>query len=297
MNAANPESAVATDPARPFLPKEKRSLQKAHRLTPKQKPLALKAAPAQKTSRLWSVAGVLLILLAWHAAAKAMGPMMMATPLQTLQAVPRLMQSPHFMEHAGASLMRIGLGVSTGCALGFVLGILAGHSSRLRGLLEPLRWLLMSIPPVIVVVLAMLWFGLGSPMVIFMTVLMMSPGMYVNTVKGMLQIDRQLTEMTQVYRFGFWRRLRHLYLPALTAPLTAALLIATAGGVRLVVMAEVLGAESGAGYALANARSTFDTAELYAWVLLILLLVAMLEFLLLQPLQRRLGKWKEPSHA
>lgn len=252
---------------------------------------------AQRTSRWWSLAGIALILLAWHAAARLMGPMMMATPLETLQALPRLLASPHFLEHAGASLTRIATGVSCGCMIGFALGVMAGHSPRLRGLLEPLRWLLMSIPPVVVVVLAMLWFGLGSPMVIFMTVLMMAPGMYVNTVKGMLQIDPQLAEMTHVYRFGFWRRLGHLYLPALTAPLTAALLIATCGGVRLVVMAEVLGAESGAGYALANARSTFDTAELYAWVLLILLLVATLEFMLLQPLQRRLGKWKEPSHA
>lgn len=125
----------------------------------------------------------------------------------------------------------------------------------------------------------------------------MAPGMYVNTVKGMLQVDRQLIEMTHVYRYGYWRRLRHLYLPALTAPLTAALLIATCGGVRLVVMAEVLGADSGAGYALANARSTFDSGELYAWIILILLLVALLEFALLQPLQRRLGRWQEPSHA
>lgn len=253
--------------------------------------------PRRHTSRLWSLAGVLLIVLAWQSAATVLGPMMMATPLETLQALPRLLGSAHFLEHAGASLMRIAIGVVTGCAIGFALGVLAGHSASLRGLLEPLRWLLMSIPPVIVVVLAMLWFGLGSPMVIFMTVVMMTPGMYVNTVKGMLHIDPLLAEMTHVYRFGFWRRLRHLYLPALTAPLTAALLIATCGGVRLVVMAEVLGAESGAGYALANARSTFDTAELYAWVLLILMFVAMLEFLLLQPLQRRLGKWREPGHA
>jgi len=156
---------------------------------------------------------------------------------------------------------------------------------------------LMAMPPVVVVVLAMLWFGLGSSMVIFITTLMMAPGMYVNTVKGMLHVDRKLIEMTQVYRYGAWLRLRHLYLPALSAPLLAALLIAACGGVRLVVMAEVLGAENGVGYALANARGTFDTAELYAWVLLILGLVALLEFVFLQPLQRRLGRWMEPSHA
>lgn len=250
-----------------------------------------------RTSRGWSVVGVLLLLGGWQVTAQYLGPMLMASPVQAVIALGVLVRSPSFWEHASASLMRIGTGVGLGCAIGLTLGVLAGHNARLRGLLEPLRWLLMAMPPVVVVVLAMLWFGLGSAMVIFITVLMMAPGMYVNTVKGMLLVDRTLVEMTHVYRFGAWMRLRHLYLPALAAPLTAALLIATCGGVRLVVMAEVLGAESGAGFALANARSTFDSGELYAWVILILGLVAALEFALLQPLQRRLMLWQEPSHV
>jgi NitT/TauT family transport system permease protein len=254
------------------------------------------AVPA-RTSRTWSTVGGLLIVLAWHVAARQLGPLLMATPWEALCAIVPLVQSPQFFANAGVSLMRIGVGVLAGASLGFTAGVLAGHSARLRGLIEPLRWLLMAMPPVVIVVLAMLWFGLGSPMVIFITTLMMAPGMYVNTVKGMLHVDRNLIEMTHVYRYGPWLRLRHLYLPALSAPLLAALLIAACGGVRLVVMAEVLGAENGVGYALANARSTFDTAELFAWVLLILGLVAVLEFAFLQPLQRRLGRWMESSRA
>lgn len=248
-----------------------------------------------RTSWRWSLLGVMLILAGWEISARQMGPMLMATPMEALRAVATLIHHPEFWQHARASLLRIATGVGIGCTIGFVLGVLAGHNARLRGLLEPLRWLLMAIPPVVVVVLAMLWFGLGSSMVIFITVLMMAPGMYVNTVKGMQLIDTALIEMGHVYRFSPWLRLRHIYLPALAAPLTAALLIATCGGVRLVVMAEVLGAESGVGYALANARSTFDSNQLYAWVLLILGLVALLEFLMLQPIQRHLTQWKEPS--
>lgn len=251
-----------------------------------------------RTSWRWSLLGVVLILAGWEISARQMGPMLMATPMEALRAVGTLVNHPDFWLHARASLLRIATGVGIGCMIGFVLGVLAGQNARLRGLLEPLRWLLMAIPPVVVVVLAMLWFGLGSSMVIFITVLMMAPGMYVNTVKGMQLIDTSLIEMGHVYRFSPWLRLRHVYLPALAAPLTAALLIATCGGVRLVVMAEVLGAESGVGYALANARSTFDSGQLYAWVLLILGLVALLEFLMLQPIQRHLTQWKEPSkHA
>lgn len=258
---------------------------------------APRLAVSRRTSRIWALAGGALLLLLWQLAAIRLGPLLMATPLQTLAALWRLLHSDDFHAQAGASLLRIAAGVGLGAGAGFALGLLAGLSPRLRGLLEPLRWLLMAVPPVVVVVLAMLWFGLGSAMVVFIATLMVAPGMYVNTVRGMQMLDPALVEMAAVYRLRPWQRLWHLYVPHLAAPLTAALLIATCGGVRMVVMAEVLGADSGAGFALANARSTFDSGELYAWALLLLLLVAVLEFSVQQPLQRRLTRWQEANHA
>lgn len=248
-----------------------------------------------RTPPLWAAVGLAALLAAWQFTAERLGPLLMATPAQALRAAGLLLQSEGFRTAAGTSLARAAIGIGAGCASGFALGLLAAGSPRLRGALEPLRWLLMAIPSVIVVLFAMLWFGLGSSMVIFLAALMTAPGLYVNTLKGMLQVDRQLLEMTHVYRFGGWLRLRHLYVPALAAPLSAALLIAVNGGVRLTVMAEVLGADSGVGHALANARATFDSAELYAWVLLILAFVGVLELVLIQPLQRRLGRWQEDA--
>lgn len=241
----------------------------------------------------WSVLGVMVLIAAWHLTAVRLGPLLMATPMETARAIVTLVQSEAFHHHATVSLLRVVCGVGLGIALGLSLGLLAGHFPRLRALLEPLRWLLMSIPGVIVVVLAMLWFGMGTAMVVFITTALVAPGIYVNTLKGLLLVDPELVEMARVYRFGAWRRLRHVVLPALTAPLCAALLIATCGGVRLVVMAEVLGATNGVGFALANARSTFDSGELYAWVVLVLGLVAVLELGLLRPLQQRLTRWQQ----
>ncbi|KAF1686144.1 ABC transporter permease [Pseudoxanthomonas broegbernensis] len=247
------------------------------------------------TPVLWSALGLLALLAAWHLAALRLGPLLMATPAQTVQALAALLAGEGFRHHAAVSLLRVVAGVGLAIVIGLVLGLLAGRHARLRALLEPLRWVLMAVPGVIVVVLAMLWFGLGTAMVVFMTVALVAPGVYVNTLKGLLLVDPALVEMARVYRFGRLRRLRHVVLPALTAPLCAALLIATCSGVRLVVMAEVLGAVDGAGYALANARGTFDSAGLYAWAVLVLGLVAVLELGLLQPLQRHLTRWRQDA--
>ncbi|WP_460141551.1 ABC transporter permease [Pseudomonas sp. S2_E01] len=248
------------------------------------------------TSRRWALLGTVLLLAGWWLLAWRFGALLAATPMVAVERLWQLMQDSQWRAQLGISLLRILIGIGGATLLGFGLGLLAGLDGRVRGLLEPLRWVLMATPPVVVVVLAMMWFGMGSAMVIFMTTVVLAPGVYVNTVRGMALLDPQLLAMARVYRFGFVLRLRHLYIPALAGPLCAALLIAGASGIRIVVMAEVLGAQEGIGFALANAQSAFDSGTLYAWVLLVLLLVALLEFALLQPLQRRLSAWNRVPH-
>lgn len=246
---------------------------------------------------LWSLLGLLLLLLGWHVLALQLGPLLIATPQQAWQGLGRLLSTPDFAFHAGASLLRVVAGVGLGISIGLVTALLAARSERLRLLLEPLRWLLLSVPPVIVVVLAMLWLGMGTAMVVVIAVVLLAPNVYVNTLRGLHLLDPDLGEMAQVYRLGRWQRLRHVALPALAVPLCSALHVACCSGVRLVVMAEVIGAANGAGFALAHARGSLDSAALYAWVLLVLLLVAAMELVLLRPLQRRMTRWqRQTSH-
>jgi NitT/TauT family transport system permease protein len=157
----------------------------------------------------------------------------------------------------------------------------------------------MSVPPVVMVVLAMLWLGMGTAMVVAIAILLLSPVVYSNTLRGMHLVDHGLLDLARVYRFGRWRKLRHIVLPALAIPLCSVLHVACCSGIRLVVMAEVIGAANGAGFAIANARGSLDSATVYAWVLLVVLMVAAVECLLLRPLQRHLTRWQRlgPRHA
>ncbi|KPG95984.1 ABC transporter permease [Pseudomonas sp. RIT-PI-q] len=250
----------------------------------------------KRTSRGWSIFGAALVLVGWWLLAFNSSSLLAATPAVAVERLWQLLQDSHWRDQLRLSLVRMLLSIGCATLLGLVLGLIAGLDSRVRGVLEPLRWLLMATPPVIVVVLAMMWFGMGSTMVVFMTIVVLTPGVYVNTVRGMALQDPQLLAMANVFRFGLWLRLRHLYLPALAGPLCAAFLIAGSTGIRIVVMAEVLGAQEGIGFALANAQSAFDSGTLYAWVLVVLLLVALIEFALLQPLQRCLTAWNQVTH-
>ena len=78
-----------------------------------------------------------------------------------------------------------------------------------------------------------------------------------------------------------------------SSPVVAGLTLATGIGVRGVVLGEVLGAQDGIGHAFARAMSYLDTPRIFAWVLVALGLMAVLEFAVLRPVRARVMRWKK----
>lgn len=236
--------------------------------------------------------GFFLLLAGWQLLSVFMHDLIISSPSEAITSLYDLIVDARFNEHFFPSLKRITLGIFMGSAAGFGLGVVAGLNNNIRYLLEPLRWLLMSIPPIILVVLGMLWFGMGSTMVVFIISIVIAPVVYISTCKGIEMVDTSLVEMTRIYGFSFLMRLRHLYLPAIIGPLSAALVIITGSAARMVVMAELLGANNGIGFAIGDARSNLEIPELFAWVVSVIAIVAMFEFVFLKPLQSHFSKWK-----
>jgi NitT/TauT family transport system permease protein len=247
----------------------------------------------RRTRLLFSVAGVAAILVAWQLLSLVVNPVIMASPAQTAKALVDLAREGTLWIQLLITLKRLVIGLALGAGAGLIFGVLAGLEPRLRSFLEPLRWVGMTIPAVIIIVLAMLWFGLGDFTVIFMVALIVIPTMYVNTLAGVLAIDRRLVEMGYVYRFPRRLLLTEIYLPGIASPVMAGLTLATGIGVRAAVLGEVLGAMEGIGHAFSRAMSYLETPELFAWIVVLLALMAVIEFGVLRPLRRRVMRWRK----
>jgi NitT/TauT family transport system permease protein len=248
---------------------------------------------ARRTRLLFAVAGVAAILVVWQLLSLVVNPAIMASPAETAKALAGLAWDGTLWIQLLITLKRLVIGLAIGAGAGLILGILAGLEPRLRSFLEPLRWVGMTIPAVIIIVLAMLWFGLGDFTVIFMVAVIIIPTMYVNTVAGVLAIDRRLVEMGYVYHFPRRLLLTEIYMPGIASPVMAGLTLATGIGVRAVVLGEVLGAMEGIGHAFSRAMSYLETPELFAWIVVLLALMAVIEFGVLRPLRRRVMRWRK----
>lgn len=227
----------------------------------------------------------------WHVLASGSGALAFAPPLETLAKVVNLLSEGSFWASAILpTLYRVLAGFILGVAIGGAFGAWAGFHPGIGQFLLPFRWVLSSVPGVVLVILAMLWCGVGSLMVVVIVALTVIPTVYLAMQEGIAAVDGALCEMARAYRLSWNRRLAEIYLPAVSAPLLSSCIVALGGGMRVAILGETLGASQGLGYTLAVARSNLDTAELYAVALLSMLLVSLIEAVFLRHIRNRLQR-------
>jgi len=232
------------------------------------------------------------MIIGWQLLSMHMHKAIVASPTDTYAALQTLWVNGGLWEELRISLGRLLTALGIGSGIGISLGLAAGFSPLFRAFWEPLRGVVMSIPAIFIVVLGMLWFGMGAKQVVFLVILVITPVIYVNTMTGVTKLDRQLIEMGRVYRFSWRQMLIEIYLPGISADMLTGLTLATGIGVRAVVMAEMLGAFDGIGHSFNVAWTFLKTPEMFAWMLICLIMMAILEFGILMPMRRLLIRWK-----
>jgi len=239
--------------------------------------------------------GIAGMLLVWQVLSMIFSPVIIASPAATLEALWRLAKDGELWSQFGQSLGRLLIGILLGAFAGITLGILAGLNPRLRLFLEPMRWGIMTVPLIVLSVLAMLWFGMGSAQVVWVTAVITVPTNYVSTLEGMLAIDSKIIEMVSVFRIPPRLRLTQIYLPGIGSSVMAGLTLASGIGVRASILAEFIGSRNGIGHSLFLSWTFLDTPSLFAWILITFALLGLVEFGILRPVRDRLMRWKSTT--
>ncbi|WP_321529886.1 ABC transporter permease subunit [uncultured Desulfuromonas sp.] len=235
----------------------------------------------------YNLLGTLALLALWWLLARMMPPLTMASPWTAITTALRLLGDAHFLTvHLAVTLTRVSCALVLGSLGGFILGLIAGSSARIMAFLEPFRRVLTGIPGIVVAVLAMLWFGLGSRMAIFIGSVFILPVVYLNIAESLRRGDRALLDVVTVYRLPLMLRIRYLYTPLIGAALASSLTLVIGNCMRLIILAEVLGAGEGLGYLLSLAKARLDMPMLYGTVLISLLFVWSGEMLVTRLLAR-----------
>lgn len=256
----------------------------------------LRELPAYLWSGWGALCSLLLLLAAWQLASEHYGSLVLAQPLETFASMGRLWSDGSLAQELTISARRALSGLALALLAGSVLGLLAGVSMTASMMSRPLVTVLLGMPPIAWLVLAMLWFGMGDATPVFTVFIACLPIVFAGAMQGARTLDNQLRKVAMAYRLPWHMQLTDLYFPHVMSYLIPAWITALGTSWKVVVMAELLSTADGVGAALAVSRAQLDTATSLAWVVAVLLVLLGAEYLLLEPLKRRVERWRvEPD--
>ena len=203
--------------------------------------------------------------------------LLVVTPLQALRALFLLAGQAEFWQSAFGSLWRIALGFLLGVVLALLLAAVSYRYKIAEEVLRPFMVFCKAVPVAVFAVLLLIWWG-SSMLAVSICFLVVFPNIYLNTLEGLKSADRELLEMAEVFRLPFGTRFFYIYRPALKPFLLSAFQLSLGMCWKSGVAAEVIGTPNHSiGGALYLAKIYLDTAELFAWTAVIVVLSVFFE--------------------
>ena len=189
------------------------------------------------------------------------------------------------------SLARVAVALVASFVLGMAIALAMYVWPAVERFGTPLVRLIMAVPATCWIVFSILWFKNLEMRICFVLVVACAPIFIVDFLDGMRGVSHELAAMVWSFRPGSIRFLQKLVLPAIAPIVITSLKINLSQAIRLVTFAELVGAASGIGYGLTVAQELFSVAEVFAWtVLLVVLLTLTMEALAL--IEKRLLRWR-----
>ena len=237
-----------------------------------------------KDIRLWAV---LVWLIVWQLVSMALNSdILLVSPLKVVIRLLELTGEISFWKSIVYSLLRSGGGFLTALLAGSLWAALSARFLLVRQLLAPVVLITKTIPVASFIILALVWFS-SRNLAVLISFLMVFPVIYTNVLNGIIQTDRELLEMAEVFSVAAGRRIRYIYLPQVMPYLRAGCSVALGLCWKSGIAAEVIGMPKGSiGERLQQAKVYLDTADLFAWTLVIVVVSLLFEWLFLWLLDR-----------
>lgn len=240
---------------------------------------------------------ILFWMAVWSLLAACLPDLLFAGPLDTLKSLIVQAQSAAFWMSIVHSLCKIILGFLLAFACGIALSV-AGYYVRPIGiLLEPMIQMMKTVPVACFIVVALIWLS-SANISILVAFFVVFPVVYTNLMHGLQQMDRMLIEMVQVFRVPRWKRVRALYLPQVMPYLLSSCQLGVGMAWKAGIAGEIIGLpDFSIGDQLYRAKLYLNTADLFAWTIVIIGISLICEKLVVYILKQVELHWRGTQHG
>ena len=228
----------------------------------------------------------------WGSSVNAWNRFLLPSPQAVFQAAAELSEEGILFSHIQSSLLLVLKGFGAACLLGFPMGVFFGFTPRLLRYANSSLEFIRHIPPIALVPLFILWFGLGNGTKIVTIALAAIFPIFLNTFTALRAIDPQLLEVGSIFRFKLSERFFLIALPGMIPLLLTGVRLGLGYSWRALIGAEILAASSGLGFLILEAEQMGRSDRILLGVIIIGILGSMMDYTLRIGI-RRIAPWIE----
>jgi len=240
----------------------------------------------------WRLLSLALLIACWQIASIASGGSNLPTPWEVLQRIGQEILTGALVHHTAITLGRVIAAFVIAMAVGSAIGYAMGRNALADRLGDPWLVLLLNLPALVIIVLAYIWIGLNEVAAIGAVALNKLPNAIVSLREGAKALDPQYDELAQVFSLSAGTRLRHILAPQLAPYFAASARSGLSLVWKIVLVVELMGRSNGVGFEMNVAFQLFDMTLLLAYALPFVAIMLAIEFLLVQPFERHVSRWR-----
>lgn len=235
---------------------------------------------------------ILSFAIAWQTyAAYASNPLMFPTFLDVLDAFWDAMVHGPLVGRMATSVQILLLGYGVGLCAAAVLTTVAVSTRIGNDLLSTLTAMFNPLPAIALLPLAMLWFGLGVPSLVFVIVHSVLWAVALNTHSGFRSVSETLRMAGQNYGLTGVGFVTRILVPAAFPSILAGLKIGWAFAWRTLIAAELVFGVSarsgGLGWYIFENRNLLETANVFAGLLTVIIIGLVVEGVIFRTIEAR----------
>jgi taurine transport system permease protein len=200
-------------------------------------------------------------------------------------------QNTSLWEHLGASLTRVLAGFALGSIVGVPLGYAMGLSGWFRGWFDPIVEFMRPVPPLALIPLVIIWFGIwetGKIVLLFLAALWI---MVIAARAGVSGV--RISKIHAAYSLGAskWQIMRHVIIPNSLPEIFTGARVAMGVCWGTVVAAELVAAQKGAGMMII-AASKFQLTDIVVMGIILIGVIGYGIDILMRMAETKLVPWK-----
>jgi NitT/TauT family transport system permease protein len=183
------------------------------------------------------------------------------------------------------------LGFFSGSVAGVVAGIALGRNRMLADVFSIYIKVINSVPRVVLAPIFIMIFGLGLTSKVALSFVMVFFVVFSNAFQGVVEADRNLLSNAQILGAKGWQLTRSVVIPSAMSWIFASLHVSFGFAIVGAIVGEFVGARYGIGLLINVAKGSFDSAGMYAAIVIIMVVALAAEYGMTL-VENRLAKWR-----